>query len=77
VAFHILIEKISETDKEAHYRFYDTAYPAEVGELRLDKITESIEMTKPSREVFFSRAATKIAHHFRGGSLPESTCWAS
>ena len=77
MAFYILIDKISETESEAFYRFYDTGYPDEIGELRLDKATETIEMTKPSREAFFNRASTKIARHFRDGSLPESTCWAS
>jgi len=77
LAFYILIDKISETEREAFFRFYDTAYPDEVGELRLDKVTEAIEMTKPSRDAFFNRAAIKVARHFRDGSLPESTCWAS
>ncbi|KRG76312.1 hypothetical protein ABB30_09965 [Stenotrophomonas ginsengisoli] len=77
MAFYILIDKVLETESEALYRFYDTAHPDEVGELRLDKTSETIEMTKPSREVFFNRAATKIARHFREGSLPDSTCWAS
>ena len=77
LAFYILIDKISETEREAFFRFHDTAYPDEVGELRLDKVTETIEMTKPSRDAFFNRAAAKVARHFRDGSLPESTCWAS
>lgn len=77
MAFYILIDKVSETEKEAFYRFYDTGYPDEIGELRLDKTTAAIEMTKPAREVLFNRAAAKIARHFRDGSLPESTCWAS
>jgi len=77
MAFYILIDKISETDGDVHYRFYDTAFPSEVGELRLDKRTETVEMTKATREPFFRRAATKIARHFRDGDLPERTCWAS
>lgn len=77
MAFHILIEKISETESDAHYRFYDTAFPDEIGELRLDKCTAAIEMIKATREPFFKRAATKIARHFRDGSLPDKACWAS
>jgi hypothetical protein len=77
LAFYILIDKISESEREAFYRFYDTGYPDEVGELRLDKATGSIEMTKPSRDAFFSRAAVTVARHFRDGNLPESACWAS
>ncbi|MDO5692888.1 MAG: hypothetical protein Q4G70_10470 [Pseudomonadota bacterium] len=77
MAFYILIDKISETEKEAFYRFHDTAYPDEAGELRLDKTTHAIEMTKPTRQAFFNRAAHKVASHFRDGKLPERTCWAS
>src|SRR4249919_3784906 len=65
MAFYILIDKISETEGDAHYRFYDTAFPDEIGELRLDKRTETVEMVKATREAFFNRAATKIARHFR------------
>ncbi len=77
MAFYILIDKISETESDVHYRFYDTAFPDEVGELRLDKHTQTIEMVKATRESFFNRAATKIARHFGEGNLPDSTCWAS
>jgi len=77
MAFYILIDKISETEAEAFYRFYDTAYPDDIGELRLDKASEAIEMTKPSRDAFFNRAAAKVARHWRDGVLPDSTCWAS
>ena len=77
MAFNILIDKISETETDVRYRFFDTAHPSEVGELRLDKVTEVIEMTQQSREAFFNRAAAKIARQFRDGSLPESTSWAS
>ena len=77
MAFYILIDKISETESDVHYRFYDTAFPDEAGELRLNKLTETIEMIKTTRETFFNRAATKIARHFRDGNLPDSTYWAS
>jgi IS1 family transposase len=77
MAFHILIEKLSETDSDATYRFYDSAFPNEDGELRLDKQTESISMTKNTREVFFARAARKVAVAYRSGNLPELLEWAS
>lgn len=77
MAFCILIEKISETPTEATFRFYDTGYPEEAGELRLDKSDESITMTKQTRETFFLRAARKVTTHFREGSLPDRMSWAS
>jgi hypothetical protein len=77
MAFYIIIEKIAETDAAVHYRFYDTGFPDEVGELRLDKRTESIEMIQRTRQAFFHRAAAKISRHFRDGVLPDQTFWAS
>jgi hypothetical protein len=77
VAFYILIEKIGESDTEATFRFFDTGYPDEVGELRLDKSDARITMTKPTREAFFMRAAQKVSKHHREGHLPQEMCWAS
>ncbi len=77
MAFHILIEKLSETDSDATFRFFDSAYPNEVGELRLDKQAESISMTKYTREAFFARAARKVAIAYKSGNLPELLEWTS
>ena len=55
VAFYILIDKVSETEREAFYRFYDTGYPDEIGELRLDKTTETIEPPRVLRRLFSLR----------------------
>ncbi len=77
MAFHIMIEKTSECEREAVYRFYDTAFANEPGELKLDKVTGIIEMTVPTRETFFQRAAVKVARHYRDGDLPDRTEWAS
>lgn len=77
MAFYILIEKVSESDVEATYSFYDTAFPDEPGELRLDKIDGTIAMTKPTREAFFSRAATKVARCYVNGKMEDRLCWAS
>jgi hypothetical protein len=75
--FYILINKVSESETDAVYSFYDTAYPEEKGELRLDKASETIEMTKNSRDSFFQRAARKVILSYRDGKLPEKLCWAS
>lgn len=77
MAFHIIINKISETPADATYRFYDTAYPAEEGEFLLDKESGAITVTKPTREVWFTRAAMKISRYFRDGNIPDSAEWAS
>jgi hypothetical protein len=77
MAFYIRIEKLTETAQDATFRFYDTAYPNEAGELRLDKASESITMTKATREAFFTRAARKVAVAHKSGALPDILEWAS
>lgn len=77
MAFYILIEKIAESETEATFRFFDTAYPNEAGELRLDKSDARITMTKPTRDAFFVRAAQKVAKLHHDGHLPQEMCWAS
>ncbi|WP_343742079.1 hypothetical protein [Herbaspirillum huttiense] len=77
MAFHIIINKISETSEHATYRFYDTGYPAEEGEFLLDKESGAITLTKRTREVWFTRAAAKISRSFRDGDTPDSAEWAS
>jgi hypothetical protein len=77
MAFHIHIEKLTETATEATFRFYDTAYPNEVGELQLNKADESITMLKETRQTFFLRAARKVAVAYKTGSLPNFLEWAS
>lgn len=77
MAFHILIEKLTDTDGEATFRFYDTAYRDEAGELRLNKSTDQIEMIKPSRETFFIRASRKVLVAHKEGKLPDLLEWAS
>jgi hypothetical protein len=77
MAFNILIEKVAESEIEVIYSFHDTAYPAECGELRLDKRLGTIEMTKPTREAFFQRASVKVSNSYREGDFPDRLSWAS
>ena len=77
MAFYIRIEKLTDTAQEATFRFYDTAYPEEVGELRLNKADEEISMVKPTRQTFFVRAARKVAIAYTAGPLPDFLEWAS
>ena len=77
MAFYIRIEKLNETANEATFRFYDTAYPDEAGELRLNKANEEITMIKSTRQAFFVRAARKVAVAHKSGLLPDFLEWAS
>ena len=77
MAFYIEILKTAESESEAIYTFYDTAYPDEAGELSLDKQKGTIRMTKPTREAFFQRASHKVTKSFQEGKLPEKLIWAS
>ena len=77
MAFYIRIEKLTETAQEATFRFYDTGYPNEAGELRLDKADESITMVKETRQSYFVRAARKVAIAHKAGLLPDFLEWAS
>lgn len=77
MAFHIRIEKLMESDAEALFRFFDTAYPDEIGELRLDKVSGNVTMTKNCRDAFFHRAARKVKLAHEAGQLPELMTWAS
>lgn len=77
MAFCIYIDKLTDTPQEATFRFYDTGSPNEVGELRLDKLNESISMTIPARDALFARAARKVAVAYKAGPLPESLAWES
>ena len=77
MAFYIRIEKLEETVSEATFRFYDPAFPNEVGELRLSKVDESITMLKATRQAVFVRAARKVAVAHKAGPLPIFLEWAS
>lgn len=77
MAFYIRIEKLTDTECNATFRFFDTAYPDEVGELRLNKETDEVEMTKQSRKAFFLRASRKVSVAHKLGELPILIEWAS
>lgn len=77
MAFYIRIEKLTDTASEATFRFYDTAFPNEAGELQLNKVDESITMLKETRQAFFVRAARKVAVAHKAGPLPNLLEWAS
>jgi hypothetical protein len=77
MAFYILVNKVSESKVEAIYSFYDTAYPNDIGELTIDKISGETSHSKGANEQFYMRAATKVRKSFKAGKLPERLEWAS
>ncbi|WNZ56013.1 hypothetical protein QT397_24755 [Microbulbifer sp. MKSA007] len=77
MAFYILINKIEESETEATYSFYDSAYPNDVGELSIDKSNGETSHTKGSNEQYYMRAATKVRKSFKSGELPNQLEWAS
>ena len=77
MAFYILINKVSESEEEAVYSFYDSAYPDDVGELVINKLTSTTKHLKGTNERFYMRAATKVIKSFKSGELPEFLEWAS
>jgi hypothetical protein len=77
MAFYICIEKLIETPSEAVFRFYDTAYPNEVGELQLNKENGTVKMIKATREVFYVRAAHKVKVAYKTGAVPNFLEWVS
>ena len=77
MAFYIRIEKLTESSQEATFRFYDTAFPDEVGELCLNKLDGEIRLIQPTRGAHDARAARKVAVAHRAGPLPDLLVWAS
>lgn len=77
MAFYIRIEKLTDTERGATFRFFDPAYPDEVRELRLNKTTNEVAMTKQTRQAFFLRASRKVSVAHKLGELPALLEWAS
>lgn len=77
MAFYIRVEKLTDTERDATFRFFDPASPDEVGELRLTKATGEIAMTKKTQQTFFVRALRKVSDAHKLGELPTLLEWAS
>jgi hypothetical protein len=79
MAFYILINKVSETNNDAVYEFWENE--TDIGCLKLDKkagkTTELRQIHSLNSEAVFIRASQRVLQHFLAGELPERTCWAS
>lgn len=78
MAFYIEMDKVIETEEYVEYTF---GRNVEVGIIRLDKVSTVIKVLKAcpldKNGAWSERAAMKLARHWKNGSFPEKTEWAS
>lgn len=79
MAFYVLILKEKEDEAGVIYRFGSNE--AHLGSLWLNKFSGEVKQLQESpdqnSQAFFQRAAVKVWQHWKQGTLPEKTCWAS
>lgn len=79
MAIYVLLLKESEDDTTVIYRF--GPHQQKLGCLALTKSDGSVTQLQPAPtqhpQAYFMRAATKVRQHWRQGSFPETSCWAS
>ncbi|MBD2690306.1 hypothetical protein [Anabaena catenula] len=79
MAFYVLILKDKEDETGVTYRFGPNE--EHLGSLWLDKssgeVKELQETPAQNSQALFQRAAVKVRQHWKKGSFPEKTCWAS
>lgn len=79
MAFYIKIEKISDDENKAEYRF--TGDHGRVGRFEIDKPSGEVqlleEMGGDSGSASFKRASMKIKKSWMNGVLPDFAEWAS
>jgi hypothetical protein len=79
MAFYVLILKEKEDEKSVIYRF--GPHEDHLGSLWLDKSSGEVEQLQEipvnNSQAFYQRAAIKVRQHWKKGSFPEKTCWAS
>lgn len=79
MAFYVLLVKESEDDKTVIYSFGSNE--EKLGRLQLDKTSGVVKEIVPAptnnSEALFPRAAVKLRQHWKDGSFPEKSCWAS
>lgn len=79
MAFYVLILKDREDETGVTYRFGPNE--DHLGSLWLDKssgeVKELQETPAHNPQALFQRAAVKVWQHWKKGSFPEKTCWAS
>lgn len=79
MAFYVLLLKEEETSEWVQYRYGPNE--AVMGRIRLDKMTGEASEVEPlpvgNAQALFVRATMKLRQHWRNGSFPAETCWAS
>jgi hypothetical protein len=79
MALFIEIRKIQENDSSAEFAFGTSA--DREGRFSFQKTNGEAVLLRecPGDEArrLFARAAHKVKEHWKGGALPEQTCWAS
>ncbi|MCC5663429.1 hypothetical protein [Nostoc mirabile] len=79
MAFYVLILKEKEDEIGVTYRF--GPHEDRLGSLWIDKFSGEVkelqETPEQNSQAFFQRAAVKVWQHWKKGSFPEKTCWAS
>lgn len=78
MAFYIKLIRTSEDAAAAEYTFESDG---NIGRLAINKSTGEVRLVEPQpgdeKGHHFSRAAAKIRKEWKGGSLPDTTEWAS
>ncbi|MBX9735692.1 MAG: hypothetical protein K2X32_02095 [Phycisphaerales bacterium] len=77
---YIQIIRLMLDESFAVYKFCDHDADGDWGELEICLKSGNIRLLKPAanrHEFVYPRAARKIATHWKQGSLPEQTAWAS
>ncbi|MEA5514155.1 hypothetical protein [Nodularia sp. UHCC 0506] len=79
MAFYVLILKDREDEIGVTYSFGPNE--GHLGSLWLDKssgeVKELQETPTQNSQALFQRAAVKVWQHWKTGSFPDKTCWAS
>ena len=78
MGIYISIQKISEDNNSAEYRFEGDA--GAHGKLAIDKKTGNLTLLQAvpeGHEYLIPRAIRKLQQHWEKGEFPDKTCWAS
>ena len=81
------IEKVSETETIARYKFNDDfannvlKFTDGFGIIEINKLTGNCDIVKPMHGDYSGKSAfyagRKLVSHWKNGEFPDKTCWAS
>jgi hypothetical protein len=79
MAFYVMLIKVNEDDQGVTYNFGTD--PEHLGKIRLDKhdgkIQELDAVNSENYQHILTRAMVKLRQHWKAGTFPDHTCWAS